>query len=108
MKLGTTISVAAVFVALAPNPASAADAAHGKTVLGPSLKGIVGRPSGAIAGFSYSPALTARGITWTPANLDAFITSPTKYAPGTRMPFAGLPDARDRADLIAYLEQAAH
>ena len=80
----------------------------GKTVLGPSLKGIVGRNAGAIEGFAYSPALKSRSIVWTPANLDSFITSPTHFVPGTRMPFAGLPNARDRADLIAYLQQAAH
>jgi cytochrome c len=79
----------------------------GRTVLGPSLKGIVGRKAGAIDGFAYSAALKARGIAWTPANLDSFITSPTRFVPGTRMPFAGVPDARDRADLIAYLQQAA-
>lgn len=79
----------------------------GKTVLGPSLKGIVGRKAGSVAGFSYSAAMKAKAIDWTPANLDAFITAPTHYVPGTRMPFAGLPDAKDRADLIAYLQQAA-
>jgi cytochrome c len=104
--------------------ANAADAAHGKTVfarcaachdlntgrtlLGPSLKGIVGRKSGSMPGFSYSAAMTAKGIAWTPTNLDMFITAPTKFVPGTRMPFAGIPDAKDRADLIAYLEQSAH
>ncbi|EGD58461.1 cytochrome c, class I [Novosphingobium nitrogenifigens DSM 19370] len=80
----------------------------GKTLLGPTLKGIVGRKSGSIAGFAYSPAMKAKGVVWTPGNLDQFITSPTKFVPGTRMPFAGLPDAKDRADVIAYLQQAAH
>mgnify|MGYP003336151950 CR=1 FL=1 len=47
--------------------------------------------------------MKAKGVVWTPGNLDQFITSPTKFVPGTRMPFAGLPDAKDRADVIAYL-----
>lgn len=80
----------------------------GKTVLGPSLKGIIGRKAGSVPGFAYSPAMKAKAIDWTPGNLDAFITAPTHFVPGTRMPFAGIPDAKDRADLIAYLEQAAH
>ena len=80
----------------------------GRTLLGPSLKGIVGRKSGSMPGFTYSAAMTAKGIAWTPTNLDMFITAPTRFVPGTRMPFAGIPDAKDRADLIAYLEQSAH
>jgi cytochrome c len=128
MKIFAAVSGACALVALAAvaTTANAAggDAAHGKTVfarcaachdlnsgrtvLGPTLKGIVGRQSGSVAGFSYSPAMKAKGIAWTPGNLDQFIASPTKYIPGTRMPFAGLPDAKDRADLVAYLQQAAH
>lgn len=82
------------------------DLNSGKTLFGPSLKGLVGRKSGTVAGFAYSPAMKAKAVTWSPATLDQFITSPTKFVPGTRMPFAGLPDAKDRADLIAYLEKA--
>jgi cytochrome c len=80
----------------------------GATVLGPSLKGIVGRPAGAIAGYPYSPALRGADLVWSPANLDAYIASPTRLVPGTQMAFAGLPDAADRADLIAWLQTAAH
>ncbi|WP_353227090.1 c-type cytochrome [Novosphingobium sp.] len=79
----------------------------GKTVLGPSMKGIVGRKAGAMPGFAYSPALQASAVVWTPASLDAYIAAPTRFVPGTNMAFAGLPDARDRADLIAFLQQAA-
>lgn len=79
----------------------------GATRLGPSLKGVMGRKAGAMANFTYSPALKAKAVTWNAQTLDAYLTSPTKYIPGTRMPFAGLPDAKDRADLIAYLAQAA-
>ena len=79
----------------------------GATRLGPSLKGVVGRKSGSFAGFNYSTAMKGKGVSWTPANLDMFLTSPMKYVPGTRMAFAGVPVAQDRADLIAYLQQAA-
>jgi cytochrome c len=84
------------------------DLNSGKTILGPSLKGIIGRKAGSENGFSYSAAMKGKGVTWNPTTLDAFITAPSKFVPGTRMPFAGIPDAKDRADLIAYLQQAAH
>lgn len=127
MNHAVVITIAAALVALSAGTAASAaggDAAHGKvvfarcaachdlntgkTVLGPTLKGIVGRKSGSVPGFAYSSALKTKAVDWTAANLDAFIAAPTKYAPGTRMPFAGLPDAKDRADLIAYMQQAAH
>jgi cytochrome c len=51
--------------------------------------------------------LAARGYgTWTKAALDAFLTSPEEFAPGTAMTFVGMPSAEERADVIAYL--AAH
>jgi len=46
------------------------------------------------------------GITWTAKTLDDFIADPQKVVAGNRMPYAGLTDANDRADLIAYLEKA--
>ena len=74
--------------------------------VGPSLNGVIGRKAGEIADFRYSPALKKSAITWTPQTLDAFIADPQKDVPGNRMPFAGMPDAADRADLIAYLQKA--
>lgn len=79
----------------------------GKTLLGPSLKGVMGRKSGSVANFAYSPAMKGKAVTWNASTLDAFLTAPMKYVPGTRMPFAGIPNAQDRADLIAYLQQSA-
>ena len=76
--------------------------------MGPSLKGIVGRKSGSFPGFNYSPAMKGKNVTWNPATLDTYLTAPMKFVPGTRMAFAGLPNAQDRADVIAYLNQAAH
>ena len=58
-----------------------------------------------LADFRYSPALKRSGITWTPQTLDAFLADPQKVVPANRMPYAGMPDARDRADLIAYLQK---
>jgi cytochrome c len=79
---------------------------RGVNNVGPSLNGVIGRKAGDIADFRYSPALKKSGITWTPQTLDTFIADPQKEVPGNRMPFAGMPDAGDRADLIAYLQKA--
>jgi cytochrome c len=79
---------------------------RGVNNVGPSLNGLFERKAGEIADFRYSPALKKSGITWTPQTLDTFIADPQKQVPGNRMPFAGMPDAADRADLIAYLQKA--
>jgi cytochrome c len=79
---------------------------RGVNNVGPSLNGVIGRKAGEIADFRYSPAMKKSGITWTPQTLDTFIADPQKEVPGNRMPFAGMPDAGDRADLIAYLQKA--
>jgi cytochrome c len=75
--------------------------------VGPSLHGVVGRKAGEIADFRYSPALKRSGITWTPEAIDKFITDPQAMVPANRMPYAGMADPADRADLIAYLQKAA-
>jgi cytochrome c len=79
---------------------------RGVNNVGPSLNGVIGRKAGEIADFRYSPAMKKSGITWTPQTLDTFIADPQQEVPGNRMPFAGMPDAGDRADLIAYLQKA--
>jgi cytochrome c2 len=74
--------------------------------VGPSLYGLFGRKAGEAPDFRYSPALKRSGITWGPRTLDAYLADPQKEVPANRMPYAGMPDARDRADLIAYLQSA--
>jgi cytochrome c len=79
---------------------------HGE--LGPHLKGIIGRKSASVEDFIYSPAMRRANVSWTPELLEAFLKDP--QAPpfrGNRMPFAGIPDAQARADLIAYLQAAS-
>jgi len=71
--------------------------------IGPNLSGIVGRPAGSLAGFSYSPALAKLKAPWTVERLDAYIARPAAAVPGTRMPFAGISDPAKRQDIIAYL-----
>lgn len=76
----------------------------GANKVGPNLWNIVGRPVAGHAGFGYSSALTEKsGEAWTYENLDAFLAAPKEWAPGTKMSFAGLKKASDRAELIAYL-----
>lgn len=106
-------------VALLASPASAQDAAAGgtlfkarcsichsvtpgqKAAMAPNLSGVAGRKAGS-AEFNYSPALKASGLKWDKPTLDKFLTAPMKAVPGTRMVIS-LPDAKQRADVVAYL-----
>lgn len=72
--------------------------------VGPHLGGILGRPAAKVAGFGYSPALTAAKITWDKATLDRWIEKPSAVVPGNIMAFAGITNAADRAALIRYIE----
>ncbi len=76
----------------------------GKTGIGPSLYGVVGRKAGTMPGFSYSKAMTASGLTWDAATLDAFMAAPQAKIPGTRMPYGGLKDAAKRQAVVDYLK----
>lgn len=80
------------------------DVKPGVNKLGPSLAGVVGRKSGSVAGFAYSGPMKMANKQWTAQNLDAFVTAPFKFIPGTRMAFGGIPNPADRANLIAYLQ----
>jgi cytochrome c len=75
----------------------------GGNKIGPNLFGVVGRKAGTYPGFSYSAAMKKSGIVWTPAKLDAYLAAPQQVVPGNSMPFAGIADAPQRADLVAYL-----
>jgi cytochrome c len=69
-------------------------------------KGLFGRAAGSVPDFDYSAAMRASGIVWSEVTLDQFLQGPRKMVPGTKMTFIGVPAAKDRADLIAYLKQA--
>lgn len=72
--------------------------------IGPNLWGVVGdHVAEGRGGFAFSDTLKSKGGTWTFDALNSWLTSPRKYASGTKMTFAGLSNPQDRADLIAYL-----
>lgn len=75
----------------------------GANGVGPSLFGVVDRDIATVDGFAYSPAVSGLEGNWTPEQINAFLTKPKTFAPGTKMSFAGLKKATDRVNIIAYL-----
>ena len=75
----------------------------GPNGVGPTLWNIVNAPKANIDDYSYSSALLSIGGNWTVQDLNMWLKSPKKYAPGNKMSFAGLRKIKDRADLIAFL-----
>jgi cytochrome c len=74
---------------------------------GPSLAGLWNRKAGSLASFSrYSAALQSANVVWNDKTLDDWITDPQHLIPGNEMTFDGIKDARQRADLLAFLKQA--
>ncbi|MBC2666856.1 cytochrome c family protein [Novosphingobium flavum] len=76
----------------------------GKSTIGPNLFKVAGRVSGTLPGFAYSPAMKNAKKTWNDAALDAYLTAPMTNIPGNKMPYAGLKNPADRANVIAYLK----
>ncbi|MGB8274661.1 MAG: c-type cytochrome, partial [Alphaproteobacteria bacterium] len=80
----------------------------GKNGAGPSLAGVYGRAAGGSEGFAYSDALKGSGIVWTDDSLDKWVEGPKNVVAGTKMVLAKpVTDAKDRADLIAYIKKAS-
>lgn len=119
----TSPALAAIAIALlcAAGPAGATgNVARGQTLykgcadchsiaengVGPMHKGVVGRKAGTVPGYDYSPDLKSSGIVWTEENLDKWLTGPQAMVPETKM-FFDVPDAQDRADIIAFLKEQA-
>ncbi|MFO1272757.1 MAG: c-type cytochrome [Rubrivivax sp.] len=71
---------------------------------GPALAGVVGRASASLEDFRYSKPMSRANLTWDEATLDRYLADPPTVVPGTRMAFDGLPNAADRASVIAYLK----
>lgn len=111
---------AVLSVAFAPVALAAGDGARGRELyetrciachsidadrIGPHHRGLIGRRAGSVAGFGYSPALRAAELSWSDATLDRWLADPEGTIPGQKMNYR-VADARDRADLIAYLATA--
>ena len=71
---------------------------------GPGLKGVFGRRAGSKDGFIYSPAMKKSTVVWDDKTLEAFLKDPREVVPGTTMAYGGDDDAKERADLVAYLK----
>lgn len=113
---------AGLILAVAPEAASAQDAAAGektfaqcrachqvgenaKNAVGPVLNGVFGRKAGSVPNYNYSEANKNSGITWDEATFTDYIKDPRAKVPGTKMIFAGIKDEKRIKDLIAYLKQ---
>jgi cytochrome c len=71
--------------------------------VGPSLWSVVGRKPASVPDYSYSDAMKANKTPWSTANLDTYLADPRGDVHGAKMFFKGLPESKDRADVIAYL-----
>lgn len=76
---------------------------EGNNATGPYLNGVVGRPIGAVEGYSYSGAMASYGGEWSPEELNGFLINPKEHIEGTKMAYRGMREIEDRANLIAYL-----
>ncbi len=76
----------------------------GRNGIGPSLAGVFGAPAAHEPAFAYSQAMRRSGLTWDAATLDAFLADPRGLVPGTKMAFAGVRPAEDRAAIVEYLK----
>ena len=75
----------------------------GPRLTGPNLWGLFGRQVGSKEGFTYSPAVRDADFVWDTGNLDRWLGDPKQFLPGNKMIFAGIKDADDRRDVIAYI-----
>jgi cytochrome c len=78
-----------------------------RNMTGPSLAGLWGRKAGSLPSFErYSDALKSSEIIWDDRSLDGWLTDPDGMVPDNEMPFDGIKNPRDRADLLAFLKEA--
>lgn len=122
MRLGGLWLAAALALGGAASAGAAPDAVRGEQIynrclachalasdrVGPRHCGLLGRRAGSVPDFLYSQAMKDSKITWDEKTLDLFLSKPLKMLPGSTMTYDGVPDAKDRSDLIAYLKQAGH
>ena len=77
----------------------------GSNKIGPALWGVLGRPIGSLPDYKYSKAMAAYGKNWSFEEMDGFLLKPKEWIKGTKMAFAGLKNAKDRAAVILYMNE---
>jgi len=77
----------------------------GGNKIGPALWGVLGRKAGSLSDYKYSKALSAYGKSWSFEEMDGFLTKPKEWIKGTKMSYAGLKNAKERAALILYMNE---
>tara|TARA_Y100000590_G_scaffold282179_1_gene317408 strand:+ start:92 stop:622 length:531 start_codon:yes stop_codon:yes gene_type:complete len=77
----------------------------GANKIGPALWGVVGRKAGSISDYKYSKAMVAYGKPWSFEEMNGFLIKPKDWIKGTKMSFAGLKNAKDRAAVILYMNE---
>ena len=77
----------------------------GANKIGPALWGVLGRKAGSVSDYKYSKSMQAYGKTWSFDEMNGFLTKPKKWIKGTKMSFAGLKNAKDRAAVILYMNK---
>ena len=77
----------------------------GANKIGPALWGVIGRKAGSVSDYKYSKAMIAYGKPWSFKEMDGFLIKPKEWVKGTKMAFAGIKDAKDRAAVILYMNE---
>ena len=77
----------------------------GGNKIGPALWGVLGRPAGSIPDYKYSKAMAAHGKNWSFEEMNGFLIKPKDWIKGTKMSFAGLKNAKERAAVILYMNE---
>ena len=77
----------------------------GANKIGPALWSVMGRKAGAVPDYKYSKAMIAHGKIWTFEEMNGFLIKPKDWVKGTKMSFAGLKNAKDRAAVILYMNE---
>ena len=80
-------------------------AEDGGNKIGPALWGALGRPAGSIPDYKYSKAMAAHGKNWSFEEMNGFLIKPKDWIKGTKMSFAGLKKAKERAAVILYMNE---
>ncbi len=75
--------------------------------VGPNLHGTINARAASRPGYAYSPALAKSGLVWDDKTLDRWLLKPSAVVPGNKMVFTGMPNVKDRQEIIAFMKKAA-